>query len=163
MSPHHGQGDLFIPCSSHPAPHSRAFPHRDLSRACSFCRWINCGCCSWKKRMRICSSLTSTWSRYGEPQGAALAPLIESEWLWVGRDHKDHRVPTLLMWAGVPFPFWSGPCPSLEHSPDRHLPPPQVRGLEMKLHHTQKVLRTHEKMQEKMKEVRFMVHCSPLL
>ncbi|KAM4760216.1 sperm-associated antigen 5 isoform 2-T2 [Cyanocitta cristata] len=29
----------------------------------------------------------------------------------------------------------------------------EVRGLEMKLHHTQKVLRTHEKMQEKMKEV----------
>ncbi|KAM6373212.1 sperm-associated antigen 5 [Pluvialis apricaria] len=29
----------------------------------------------------------------------------------------------------------------------------QVRGLEMRLHHTQKVLRTHEEMQEKMKEV----------
>ncbi|XP_062363064.1 sperm-associated antigen 5 [Cinclus cinclus] len=29
----------------------------------------------------------------------------------------------------------------------------QVRGLEMKLHHTQKVLRTHEEMQEKIKEV----------
>ncbi|XP_030818830.1 sperm-associated antigen 5 [Camarhynchus parvulus] len=29
----------------------------------------------------------------------------------------------------------------------------QVRGLEMKFHHTQKVLRTHEEMQEKIKEV----------
>ncbi|XP_042647373.1 sperm-associated antigen 5 isoform X2 [Tyto alba] len=29
----------------------------------------------------------------------------------------------------------------------------QVRGLEMRLHHTQKVLKTHEEMQEKMKEV----------
>ncbi|XP_075627365.1 sperm-associated antigen 5 isoform X2 [Balearica regulorum gibbericeps] len=29
----------------------------------------------------------------------------------------------------------------------------QVRGLELRLHHTQKVLRTHEEMQEKMKEV----------
>ncbi|XP_074746410.1 sperm-associated antigen 5 [Strix uralensis] len=29
----------------------------------------------------------------------------------------------------------------------------QVQGLEMRLHHTQKVLRTHEEMQEKMKEV----------
>ncbi|KAM9615418.1 sperm-associated antigen 5 isoform 6-T6 [Morphnus guianensis] len=33
----------------------------------------------------------------------------------------------------------------------------QVRGLELRLRHAQKVLRTHEEMQEKMKEVRFVV------
>ncbi|XP_014731885.1 PREDICTED: sperm-associated antigen 5 [Sturnus vulgaris] len=34
-----------------------------------------------------------------------------------------------------------------------NLPPPQVRRLEIKLHRTQKMLRTHEEMQEKIKEV----------
>uniref|UniRef100_A0A8C5NMC3 Sperm-associated antigen 5 n=1 Tax=Junco hyemalis TaxID=40217 RepID=A0A8C5NMC3_JUNHY len=83
--------------------------------------------------------------------------------VWVGRDHKGHLVPTLLTWAGVPSPFWADLYPSLDQSPDGHLPPPQARGLEMKFHHTQKMLRTHEEMQEKIKEVRFTVYFSPLL
>lgn len=51
------------------------------------------------------------------------------------------------------------PCPVLGQAPDKHFPP-QIRGLELRLHHTHKVLRTHEEMQEKMKEVRFVVHRS---
>jgi len=50
----------------------------------------------------------------------------------------------------------------LGQAPDRHLPP-QVQGLELRLHQAQKVLRTHEEMQEKMKEVRFVVCHSPLV
>ncbi|PKU31947.1 sperm-associated antigen 5 [Limosa lapponica baueri] len=38
-----------------------------------------------------------------------------------------------------------------EQTPDRYFPP-QVQGLEMRLQHAQKVLRSHEEMQEKMKE-----------
>lgn len=99
---------------------------------------------------------------WGAPRGCP-GSSCRIRMVWVGRNYKSHLVPTPLTWAGVPSPFWAGPCPSLEQSPDRHLPPPQVRGLEMKLHRTQKVLRTQEEMQEKIKEVRLTVHCSPWL
>lgn len=36
----------------------------------------------------------------------------------------------------------------------------QIKGLELKLQQVQKMLQTHEKLQEKTKEVRFVVHCS---
>lgn len=81
--------------------------------------------------MRICCSPTSTWSRYGDPQGAALAL--------------------------VPSPSCAGPCPILGQAPDRWYLSLQVQGLELRLCHAQKMLRTHEEMQEKMKEVRFVV------